>query len=309
LKKPCISLTYNSDENDDGTGAQIQRILGIYAVCKEYGLGYVHRPIKNLLVFPLDSLDTPNEIEKYLQRVNDYFNLPSNDDNQFESVVNRSTITLEKLRRMQFFCQFNKSRKILVRVSHVNSIVDKNPNILSLAVSDLIQKTDRSRKDKSSIILHIRGTVQDDLIVKGEMETRSLPISYYKNKLRDILAVVNPAIDYEIKVFTDIPKESLSFEPRPEDLKAWVKSGHSIEKGRIRVDGLNLEEEFLEFGTSIEFVYGGDPLDALIKMSCADYFVMSRSSFSYLAGILNQNGVVFHPPRFWHAPLAHWIAG
>jgi len=165
--------------------------------------------------------------------------------------MNRSTITLKNLRKMKLLRHLNRSRKILVRVSNVNSIVDKNPNILRLAVSDLIQNINRPQKDKFSIILHIRGTVQDDLIVKGEVETRSLPISYYKKKLRDILEVVNPALDYEIKVFTDIPKESLSFEPRPEDLKAWEKSGHSIEKGRIRVDGMNLEQEFLEFGSSI----------------------------------------------------------
>jgi hypothetical protein len=309
LEKPRIALAYNSDENDDGTGAQIQRIMGIYAVCKKFGFNYVHMPIKNLLVFPLDSLDSPIEVEKYLHRVNDYFKLPSDDINQYENVLDGSTITLRKLRKMKFFRQFSKTKKILIRVSNVNSIVDKNPNIFSLAVSDLIQSTDQPPKEKLSIILHIRGTVQDDLIIKGEVETRSLPISYYKNKLREILALVNPALDYEVKVFTDIPKENLSFVPRPEDIKAWEKSGHRIEDGRIRVDGLNLEREFREFGSSIEFVYGGDPLDALIEMSRADYFVMSRSSFSYLAGVLNLNGAVFHPPKFWHTPLSNWIAG
>ena len=115
MEKLRIALAYNADENDDGTGAQIQRILGIYAVCKKFGFNYVHMPIKNLLVFPLDSLDSPSEVEKYLHRVNDYFKLPSDDINKFEDVMDRSTITLQKLRKMKFIRQFGKSRKILVQ--------------------------------------------------------------------------------------------------------------------------------------------------------------------------------------------------
>lgn len=34
MKKRSITLTYNANANDDGTGAQIQRILGIYAICR-----------------------------------------------------------------------------------------------------------------------------------------------------------------------------------------------------------------------------------------------------------------------------------
>ena len=75
VKKRSITLTYNADENDDGTGAQIQRILGIYSVSRKYGFNYLHTPVKNLLIFPLDSSQDPHEAEKYLKRMNDYFKL------------------------------------------------------------------------------------------------------------------------------------------------------------------------------------------------------------------------------------------
>jgi hypothetical protein len=46
--------------------------------------------------------------------------------------------------------------------------------------------------------------------------------------------------------------------------------------------------------------------DCLRKLATADILVMSRSSFSYLAGILNRNGVIMYHP-FWHRPLSPWI--
>ena len=309
MKKRSITLTYNADENEDGTGAQIQRILGIYSVSRKYGFNYLHTPVKNLLIFPLDSSQDPHEVEKYLKRMNDYFKLPTDDSLQFDKITSRSTISVGYLRRLKLQMHFGKPKKILVRVSNAGLIVDTNPDILRFAVSDLIQPSVMNLAAKVSIILHIRGTVQKDLIIKGEVEPRSLPVSYYKDKLRDILALIDADLDYEIKVFTDTPKKSLSFEPRPQDIETWNKSGHSIVDGKIQVDGLDLEKDFQDFGSEIEFIYGGDPLNAIIQMSRADYFVMSRSSFSYIAAILNPNGIVYCPPKFWNSPLSNWILG
>ena len=309
MKKRSITLTYNADENDDGTGAQIQRILGIYSVSRKYGFNYLHTPVKNLLIFPLDSSQDPHEAEKYLKRMNDYFKLPTDDSLQFDKITSKSTISVGYLRRLKLQMHFGKPKRILVRVSNPNLIVDTYPDILRFAVSDLIQPSVMNLMAKVSIILHIRGTVQKDLIIKGEVEPRSLPVSYYKDKLRDILALIDADLDYEIKVFTDTPKRSLSFEPRPQDIETWNKSGHSIVDGKIQVDGLDLEKDFQDFGSEIEFIYGGDPLDAIIQMSRADYFVMSRSSFSYIAAILNPNGIIYCPPKFWNSPLANWILG
>jgi hypothetical protein len=309
LEKRTVALTYDADENEDGTGAQIQRILGIYAVCQKFGLDYLHTPVKNLLVFPLDSFDHPDAVQTYLCRLNDYFSLPSDSTNQFDKVLKRTVVTPRYLRKLKFLKFFWRSRRVLVQVSNVSFIIDKDPNVLVSAVSDLRQIVDRHGRDKLLIALHIRGTVQEELVITGEVEPRSLPIQYYKDKLREILALIAYDAGYAVKVYTDIPKESMSFEPRPGDIGTWKKSGHDISEGKIRVDGSNLEQAFQEFGTNIEFVYGGDPLDTLIQMSNADYFVMSRSSYSYLAGILNQKGVVFHPPGFWHSPLSNWVKG
>jgi hypothetical protein len=50
----------------------------------------------------------------------------------------------------------------------------------------------------------------------------------------------------------------------------------------------------------------GDPIEALEAMATADLLMMSRSSFSYVAAILNAEGIVIYHP-FWHSPLPEWI--
>jgi len=44
----------------------------------------------------------------------------------------------------------------------------------------------------------------------------------------------------------------------------------------------------------------------LRRMATADALVMSRSSYSYVAAILNANGIVVYHP-FWHSPLKEWL--
>jgi hypothetical protein len=307
MKKRSITLTYNANVNDDGTGAQIQRILGIYAICRKYGFFYLHTPIKNLVTHPLDSFQSSKELQEYLTRVNEYFNLPSDGPLQFDKVIDQARISIKYLRRLQLIMRLSKAKKILVEISNPGSIVDADPDILKLAVSDLPHLSGIESKTKVSIILHIRRDVQGDFVITGESEPRSLPIDYYKGELRTILASLDLKSEYEIAVFTDIPKSAFQFKPRTQDLELWRRAGHKLVDGKIQVDALDLEKEFEEFQPNIEFVYGGDPLDAIIQMSTADYFVMSRSSLSYLVGILNQNGKIFYPPKFWAAPLSNWI--
>ena len=307
MNKRSITLTYNANVNDDGTGAQIQRILGIYAICKKYGFFYLHTPIKNLVTHPLDPFQTPKELERYLKRVNEYFNLPSDGPMQFDKVIDQARISIKYLRRLQLIMRLSKAKKILVEISNPGLIVDSNPDILKLAVSDLLHLSRVESKTKVSIILHIRRTTQEDFVISGESQPRSLPIDYYIEKLRTILASLPLKSEYEISVFTDIPKSAFQFKPRTQDLEVWRRAGHKFVEGKIQVEALDLEKEFEDFSPNIEFIYGGDPLDAIIQMSTADYFVMSRSSLSYLAGILNQNGKIFNPPKFSVAPLSNWI--
>ena len=48
-----------------------------------------------------------------------------------------------------------------------------------------------------------------------------------------------------------------------------------------------------------------DPCSSFIYMVMSDILVMSKSSFSYSAALLNEN-IVFYPKDFWHKKASHW---
>ena len=56
---------------------------------------------------------------------------------------------------------------------------------------------------------------------------------------------------------------------------------------------------------SCEMSLNGNALDTITALANADVLILSKSSFSYLAGLLCQGIVVYEP--FWHSPLPDWI--
>ena len=59
-------------------------------------------------------------------------------------------------------------------------------------------------------------------------------------------------------------------------------------------------------GDAFEFAFGGDPLDVIKSLASADHLILSRSSFGYVAAILNPKGQVYFPSQFWHVPMKGW---
>ena len=309
MNKGSITLTYNAQDNFDGTGAQVQRILGIFAICRKFGFNYHHTPILNLVTHPLDSFQNSSDLKSYLEKVNRYFDLPSNATIPFDKEIKITKFTKFSITKFNLLRNFSKKRNLLIKVSDPSAIIEENPDILKFAVSSLKDLAVAGTKKEISIVLHIRRDVHRDFVITGESLPRSLPIDYYKEKLRDIIDSLDGSSTYRISIFTDIPKRPFLFTPQSRDFELWRSAGHEFVDGKIHVDALDLEKEFIDFGPNLEIYCGGDPLHAIIMMSASDYFVMSRSSLSYLVGILNQNGEIIYPPKFWAAPLSNWKIG
>jgi len=77
---------------------------------------------------------------------------------------------------------------------------------------------------------------------------------------------------------------------------------------RIYLDtAVSLTKEISAKFSNVEQRYNESTFEALIEMSSADYLVLSKSSFAFVAGVLNKNGKVFSPiywnriPRAWNS--------
>jgi hypothetical protein len=64
-------------------------------------------------------------------------------------------------------------------------------------------------------------------------------------------------------------------------------------------------EEFEQIPNLEKFI-NRDPIETIRKMATADVLVISRSSFSYLAALLNRNGIIIYHD-FWHSMLEDWV--
>ena len=78
-------------------------------------------------------------------------------------------------------------------------------------------------------------------------------------------------------------------------------------EGTVTIKSESFSEFHYDCLTKFTVIHGGDPIAALEIMQQTDFLVMSRSSFSYIGGVLNEFGTVFYPPSFWHNPLPTWI--
>ena len=64
-------------------------------------------------------------------------------------------------------------------------------------------------------------------------------------------------------------------------------------------------EDFNEF-SNCHFHINEYPVDTLKALTVADVLLASRSSFSYVASILKQGGVILYHP-FWHSLSPTWF--
>jgi hypothetical protein len=117
---------------------------------------------------------------------------------------------------------------------------------------------------------------------------------------------------YTIRLHSDF-KESL-----PKPTKAGISGstfeyltqiGVTDQNGQVNSDSFKRANECKDLITS---KYGAvfdsgtdDPLSSLKAMANSDYLILSKSSFAFVAGILNKNGRVISP-EYWNRPLTNW---
>jgi len=125
---------------------------------------------------------------------------------------------------------------------------------------------------ENQTVVHIRrGDVDPCLKIQGTLGNRYLPNSYFK-------AVIEKYIpkDSSITVYS----EKQSFEP-------W--------------------KDWSDFSRPVHFQLDTDLTEAWQTMITADFFVLSKSTFSIVPAILNRNGQIFFHPRSYFAALPGFI--
>ena len=305
---PSSALTYN-DSIDDGVGAQLHRIIGVYTLSTLYGIPYQHSGIKNLLITALDPYQTQEELDSYIKRINDIFKLPSSDfGSQKDFRLQLTTPTKLDLNLIRLKNKFKVGKDRTVVISNPFLLLNKNPDAYLLALPAL-PTVNVTESDFVKVVVHYRRGSSSFDVLPGEAAPRAILNEWYLKVLNKYVNQLQAnGQNYHIDVFTDMPRHDLDFTPLAFQRDFW-KQLPRFENEMITVHGEDLNKTtFKDFGNSLTVHYGGDPLDDLFHMAQADLLIMSRSSFSFVGALLNRKGKIIAPPNFSHKKVSTWIS-
>lgn len=304
LLKPKIALTYLNAIKADGVGAQIQRILAIRSLSASLHLGYLHTEINSLAIHPLDSYQNNDEMEVFLLKLNHEFWMHNSGENFAEVLCERQTDTLTF--SFLFSCVFKSkisNKQTLIRLVEPYPISEYDPNLYQ-GILHFLPNFVLPPKAGVVVAVHYRRGVGGFAVQQGERISREISGNYFAALAKKIIDD-GQIPDLKLLVYTDSPTEDVVFTPPNNQSHLWTNSARFSE-GRMHVLGLDVEEVFKEISVGVKVLYGGDPLDVIKSLASADHLILSRSSFGYVAAILNTKGQVYFPSQFWHVPMKGW---
>ena len=261
-----LALTYDNTKLQDGLGSQLQRIYGVYALATNFGFGYVHSGIEKLTAYDYEKMRFVECASAEVHETNALFKLPAIAPAAYDEIVHVSDITPESLHLLSV-----TSKTILVRLLLPYGILDRNPSLYGVVKS--VSPFDRPSHDHVEVAVHIR---------RGELPfiapSRLIPNRYYVQILRRVTYILKALkLKYNISIYTETTR--------------W--------------DADAVTSAMFE-GIPVTLYQNSPALVPFRKLAEADIVVLSHSSYSYSAALLNRHGCVIYNP-FWHAPLPSWI--
>jgi hypothetical protein len=259
-----LFFTYNTKE--DGMGSQYQRIIGIMALAKRYDATYVHTQIEQMEHLPN---------KEYLDRIEQYFQIgkhyPSVKDFKYDLEVLVEMPDESELLYLNE-CAEGSDDNVLVKISFPQTLIDKNPGWYDAILPQLREIKQQLilshfKPGRTNVAIHIRRGDVDNI----EHPTRFTPIEVYANIIDHFLKAI-PNVN--ICIFSE-----------------------ENEKNRN-------EFKILKEKNHVQVLVNLDMLNTFEHLVCADLLITSRSSFSYIAALLNPNRIIYMD--FWHPPLERW---
>jgi len=288
-----IALTYANDQHTDGAGAQLQRIYGIYAISRFLKLPYVHSPIKRIDYQGLTALENNSTFADAESQYNRIFDIPSDVELPEEHIVHEMRYAgRELIRQLQRTAQ-STGEFHLVRILYPYPITDQDPEMYRHVPA--ISPFPRRSSESFRLAIHVR---------RGEhialSSDRMLPNSYYVScALRFTELFEKLQIPFISELYTELPSKAFVVTPQHHGIAGRIARSVLVDPRMSRI------QDFDAIPNLVRYI-NGDPIETLARMATADGLIISRSSYSYVAAILNATGIVVYHP-FWHSPLSDWL--
>lgn len=307
-----ICFAFDNKQSQDGAGAQVFRIIGVYCLAKHYKLGFVNRRILTIESNPGDNMDSYQKEQELIADLEKVLNLES-----YSCNFHHEQRILPDYRIFKFdvfFLIWIKSRQLvsLIKKSHVVYNI-ANPYRLIMNNPDVYSNFQKTRaplnihgiRHKFDIQLHIRRAFVSSSI----FQNRYSPTGWFREILIPITTLLRAReIPYEITVHTDVSHPNAVWKPRFSAGTLDYFKNNEVkfnEDSSISLNYENFTETLGDLG-DINVVTGVNVLKAWEMMQSADLLLIGKSTFSFVPGLLNQVGTIISPIGFLQGPRS-WI--
>lgn len=313
--KNRLALT-NSSNQKDGYGAQIQRILSVLAISNEYNIKFILRPITltedQISQTPLPEFERIRELKELnnwlLVQLNPWL-ANQHGDMKVREVSKLSGFFVQLL--LNFFSSRFQSECLLLEIEDCYAFTKIDPDIYA-RLHIYLPQTENSFNSKNGMEVHVHLRYANFSIGTE----RFLDPRYYITALSEITSrIAQSHRAYKIYVHSDfgetidevgILKHQISIETL-----AYLKSLNLIDEGKkpnrnVLELALQTQRALVETFDNVHICDEKDFLFSIIKMMHADYLVLSKSSFAFIAGLLNTSGIIY-TPEYWNNPPSNWV--
>lgn len=312
-----VFITYDADRQQDGSGAQVQRVIGLAGLAQVLRLPYVHTPVKWVEANPGDPFVAVADRQLYLERLRCLLELPGARPTNLIATVRIQHVTrwmatlLRSCHRVLRLFRLS----VLVSAGSASPWIESNVDAYEPAAQVIRERLrgEDFREDGAvlNVHVHLRRAVTPPQAPSGRPNERYTAGSW----ARDCIAVLhkeaaNTGHELAIYVHTDGIPHALPWD-MPHDVtdettELWRENGLIDDHGRLRQHSEDFASLFENLGT-VEILQGGDPIVAWQRMLAGDVLIMGKSSFSYVAGLLRPVGALTICAPFWHGPRPDWV--
>jgi hypothetical protein len=305
----AVFLTYDNQTLQDGLGAQALRITGIYAVSRAFRLKYLHQPITYVIEDVGQGSNGESNQETLIASFNRFFNFPSEcepkPDAKRIAIRDLSLRVLFKIMLKQTFSRGD----LIVEVLLPQGVVDRMPFIYNFPAKFLrrLNKSQLSSHFSPDIAVHVRRGYDEKYADLKYARNGHLPFSYYSDVLE---LLTKKEMIYGAKNFlihTDLLNSPKVWSPTQQGIiEGFNKNSGLTGKKEISLEGFDLSKEIaIPAGLRADIRYCDPLFNAFLDMCNAKVLIQGKSAFSYLAGIINPN-LVIYPPKQSAAKLSNW---
>lgn len=297
LPSKWLAITYDNQGHQDGAGAQLQRIYGIYALSRFLKVYYIHTPLNYIDYQGISSLESNSFDDEIASRYNQIFSIPSDIICPKKFVeININNISLSKLIDLKLTAQKNKTFT-LIKIRYPYNINDAYPQCYEILKSITPFNFPDNNSSIIRIAVHVR---RGDLTFIKQYSKRILPNHYYirvMQQLSQILTGLN--LKYQFELYTELPTKTFTISPEQQGVSAPITESIVVDPNVSKI------EEFDVIPNLTKFI-NTDAIETMERMALAHVVIISHSSFSYLPSLLNQKGVIIYH-QFQHSPLQDWV--